>query len=109
MKFAIGRQGEKAMLKKLLAHAKDMISGRYGTVSSGRVLSFIFGLFTLVVLTLVVKRMLSITDPALMHEWVAALPALGGVLFGLTGLPYSATKAASSLAEIIAAIRKRGD
>lgn len=90
----------------LRTHTKAMLSGRYGTISTGRVLSVVFGAFTLVVMALVVRRMLTISDPALLHEWVNALPALGGVLFGLTGLPYSATKVTGSLADVIAAVRK---
>jgi hypothetical protein len=95
--------------RKFISHLKAMLSGKYGTISTGRVLSVVFGAFTLVVMALVVRRMLSIDSPALLHEWVSALPALGGVLLGLTGLPYSVNRATASLADVIAAIRKGRD
>lgn len=95
------------MISSLKKHLHAMLSGRFQTLSTGRVLSVTFGLFTLVVLSLVVWKMLGIHDPALLHEWVAALPALGSVLFGLTGLPYTANRVTGSLQDLIGAIRKK--
>jgi hypothetical protein len=95
------------MFASLKKHLHAMLSGRFQTLSTGRVLSATFAAFTLVTLALVVWRMLGIHDPALLHEWTQALQPLGAVLFGLTGLPYSATKVTGSLQDLIGAIRKK--
>jgi hypothetical protein len=68
-------------------HIKDVLSGKYGTISTARVVSCVFALFTLIVLSLVIKHMLAIDSAPRLHEWVEAIPALGGVLVGLTGCP----------------------
>ena len=69
-----------------------MLSGKHGTLSAGRVLSCVFAVFTVIVLGLVTRKALGIIDPALLHEWVEAFPALGSVCLGLTGIPYGGTK-----------------
>ena len=95
------------MISSLRKHLKDMLSGRYQTLSTGRVLSVLFGLFSIVVLSLVIHHMLALKDPSLLHEWVNALTPLTSALFALTGLPYSATKASASITELISALKRR--
>lgn len=92
-----------------MKHLRELLSGRFQTLSTGRVLSAMFAVFALIVLSLVVHRMLGITDPALLTAWNGTLGTLGGVLLGLVGVPYSATKLTGSLSDIIAAIKKRSD
>jgi len=47
-----------------------MLSGKYGTISTARVVSCVFALFTLIVLSLVIRHMLAINNASLLHEWV---------------------------------------
>lgn len=90
----------------IFRHLKNMLSGRYGTISSARVLMVIFSLFSLVLTGLLFRHMFREQDPAKLAMWLGALPAITGLLVGLISGPYAINKGAGSLSDIINAIRK---
>lgn len=81
-------------------HIKDMLSGRYGTLSSARVLMFVFSLVSITILIAVFRHMLKLTDPALLAVWIGGLPSIGGILIGLVAAPYTVNKGANSISDL---------
>lgn len=85
-------------------HIKDMLSGRYGTISSARVLMVVFALFAMSILASIIHRMLGINQPELLSVWIGGLPAIGGILVALIATPYTVNKSSEAISDIVSAV-----
>lgn len=81
-------------------HLKDMLSGRYGTISSARVMMVVFGAVAIGILIAVFHHMMQIDRPELLAVWIGGLPAIGGILIGLVAAPYTVNKGANSISDL---------
>lgn len=88
------------MFGSLKKHLKDMLSGRYGTVSSARVLMFVFSAVAIGILLAVFRHLMKIDNPALLAVWIGGLPSIGGILVGLVAAPYTVNKGANSISDL---------
>lgn len=88
------------MFAGLGKHIKDMLSGRYGTISSARVMMVIFGGVSIGILIAVFRHMMAIDRPELLAVWIGGLPSIGGILIGLVAAPYTVNKGANSVSDL---------
>jgi hypothetical protein len=91
------------MFSSLKTHIKAMLSGRHGTISSARVMMFLFGTLSVGLLLAVFRHMFKITNPELLSVWIGGLPSIGGILVALCSVPYTANKGFNSMQDILAA------
>ena len=90
------------MFASLKKHIKDMLSGRHGTISSARVMMFVFATLSIGLLLAVFHHMFKITNPELLSVWVGGLPSIGGILVALCSVPYTANKGFASMQDLLA-------
>lgn len=95
------------MIASLKTHIKWMLSGRYGTISSARVLSFLNATFSFIVMSFLLHRELTATTPEMVTAVASSLSFWGPILMGLSSAPYAINKAGASITEIITAIKKK--
>lgn len=88
------------MFGSIKKHLKDMLSGRYGTISSARVLMFLFSGVAIGILLAVFHHLMLIDNPALLAVWIGGLPSIGGILIGLVAAPYTINKGANSISDL---------
>ncbi len=76
---------------------REFVSGEDGTISSSRVLMYVFSIFSMVIIGLIVNRILSSDNPAVIGMYLSNLPFVITSLMGLISLPYGINKSAAAV------------
>lgn len=94
----------------MLALTREILSGPDGTISSTRLLMYVFSFFSMGIIGGFVYRVFHLTDPVIISIYLSNLPTIIASLLGLIALPYGINKGTatfSDIANMVTATRSR--
>lgn len=94
------------MIASLKKHIKWALSGRFGTISLPRVWMAGWGVLTAIGGGYVLHQLLTLHDPAALLAWRDILQVAGPWALSICSLPYAVSKGASTLSDVVSALRK---
>jgi hypothetical protein len=89
---------------KATSFIQGVFSERDNTPSSSRILMWVFGIFSMVIIGVMVHHMLYIKDSITLTAWLSAFPMIIVSLIGLVVAPYTVNQGASSMNNMMASI-----
>lgn len=96
----------KVFIGKILSFVKNLFCDG-GVPSSSRVLTFILAMFGCACIGAIFRHLLAVKDATLVAVWMSNLPMVIGSLTAFAGLPYGINRGASTLSDIIGALKKK--
>lgn len=99
---------QKQDVKQKLKGAGEFLQGVFSdgnnVPSSARIMMLVFSIFAMVVIGCMVYHMIHLHDPAQLGIWLPAFPMVVTVLTGLIVAPYTVSRGASTMSDVLTAM-----